>query len=104
MICKNCGKQIPDSALFCTYCGAKTEAFDTPASEDAPKVEDPAVKPVVSSFTPPPMPQPSDKKKIIIGVIVAVICVIVIATMFGKKSSSSSYSSTKVTIGTTNGS
>lgn len=24
MFCKNCGKEIPDNATFCTYCGAQT--------------------------------------------------------------------------------
>lgn len=26
MFCKNCGKEIPDNATFCTYCGAQSAA------------------------------------------------------------------------------
>lgn len=48
MFCENCGKQIPDDAVFCTNCGAKqtakTAAVPTsqPVSQTAaPKVERP---------------------------------------------------------------
>lgn len=27
MICKNCGKEIPDNVKFCTYCGAQVSLF-----------------------------------------------------------------------------
>lgn len=31
MFCENCGKQIPDTAAFCTGCGAKTNMASAPA-------------------------------------------------------------------------
>lgn len=48
MFCENCGKQIPDDAVFCTNCGAKQTAktssvqMTPPVNQTAaPKVERP---------------------------------------------------------------
>ncbi|HZK57980.1 MAG TPA: zinc-ribbon domain-containing protein [Clostridia bacterium] len=36
MFCENCGNQIPDTAAFCTKCGAKTGGAQTGASINQP--------------------------------------------------------------------
>lgn len=38
MFCKNCGKEIPDNATFCTYCGAQT---GTPQQAQQPQQQQP---------------------------------------------------------------
>ena len=40
MFCYNCGKQLPDQAKFCSYCGAKLESDNTQSSpiEEAAEV------------------------------------------------------------------
>ncbi|HNX15704.1 MAG TPA: TM2 domain-containing protein [Oscillospiraceae bacterium] len=30
MYCRNCGKEIPDNTVFCTYCGAQTTTVQQP--------------------------------------------------------------------------
>ena len=34
MICKDCGREIPDGALFCKYCGARAQSDEVPAGEE----------------------------------------------------------------------
>ncbi len=51
MFCENCGKQIPDDAVFCTHCGAKQ--LKTPVlSQTVSNVQQP--QPVRQSSTQPP--------------------------------------------------
>lgn len=68
MLCKNCGKELADSALMCPNCGAPTEnwqkvmpaASNSPATESAPK-ESPAVaasEPRTAPATPAPATPP----------------------------------------------
>ena len=33
MICKDCGREIPEGALFCKYCGARAQSDEAPAGE-----------------------------------------------------------------------
>ena len=49
MFCKNCGKQVPDTAIFCPGCGASLKPVSTPVEEPTP-----VVKP-----TPTPQPEPA---------------------------------------------
>lgn len=48
MLCKNCGKELADSALMCPNCGAPTENWQkvmpvaAPVTEPAPKSDEPA--------------------------------------------------------------
>lgn len=44
MICKQCGKEIPENSNFCTYCGA-TQPVAEPVQEQAPQPEPPAPAP-----------------------------------------------------------
>lgn len=68
MLCKNCGKELADSALMCPNCGAPAEnwqkvmpaATNSPATESAPK-ESPAVaasEPRTAPATPAPATPP----------------------------------------------
>jgi hypothetical protein len=41
MICKNCGKEIPDTALFCGYCGAKQVKIKEDTAAVSPEDEKP---------------------------------------------------------------
>lgn len=46
MICNNCGKEIPDNAGFCSYCGNKIEILEGEAPEERiPEIEAPVVNP-----------------------------------------------------------
>ncbi|MBQ2101685.1 MAG: zinc ribbon domain-containing protein, partial [Lachnospiraceae bacterium] len=55
MFCSNCGKEIPDGAKFCGFCGTPTEAAE-PAKEEVkapePVVETPAVPAAEAPATP----------------------------------------------------
>lgn len=46
MYCHNCGKQIKDGAVFCPYCGAKTEIKQnkTPEAVEKPTPKQPLSK------------------------------------------------------------
>ena len=44
MYCKKCGKQLPDDAEFCTYCGAKVDKQEDPSGVDASKKKKPKKK------------------------------------------------------------
>ena len=41
MICKQCGKEIPENSNFCTFCGA-AQPVTEPVQEQAPQPEAPA--------------------------------------------------------------
>ena len=38
MFCYKCGKEIPDSSLFCSFCGAKLSTGDAVGSAPAPEM------------------------------------------------------------------
>ena len=76
MFCKNCGKELPDSAKFCSGCGQSIVAAQ------------PQQTPVQPYASAPITPQQAPKKKktgLIIGIIVAVVVLIgaVIGALFG---------------------
>lgn len=41
MFCINCGKQIPDDAIFCPYCGAKISSIHLENLKELPVVKRP---------------------------------------------------------------
>lgn len=106
MYCTQCGKQNPDGARFCKFCGHPLPAAPSPAPAPA--------RPQASAPMPamPPAPAPSSNrpkpnanKKTAIAVVVGVACAIAIcALVFGvagrpshKNASSGSAGSTSVT-------
>lgn len=66
-ICPNCGKELPDGALFCTGCGTKLEAQSAPApvEQAAPMpAEQPAPAPVEQAIpvpVEPAVPAPAEQ-------------------------------------------
>ena len=42
MYCRSCGKELPQNALFCGYCGAHVSVKTEPAAAPAPKKPEPA--------------------------------------------------------------
>ena len=62
MFCPNCGRSLDDSAMFCTYCGAKANtiaaAAPAPVSEPAPTVPEPVSAPVSAPANAPTAPEP----------------------------------------------
>lgn len=52
MFCENCGKQIPDDAVFCTHCGAKQVGIAV-TSQTRNSAQKP--QPVRASPSPPPV-------------------------------------------------
>ena len=68
MFCRNCGQSLPDSAMFCKYCGTKTNKVNPPGSVTAaaaPTVVKPAVTVQSAPIAAKPIPavQPVIKKK-----------------------------------------
>ena len=53
MICRKCGRELPEDARFCGACGAPV-SFGAPAAE--PAATQPPVPPVQSEEVPPPPP------------------------------------------------
>lgn len=111
MICKNCGKELPEGGLFCPECGAKQESevkSETPAPEtettEIPAADAPVSEPVEapadagSPIEAPAANTPqgegansAPKKKInIVTVIVCIIAFIVAFNFFGPDSNSPS--------------
>ncbi len=37
MFCSNCGKQIPDGSIICSYCGAQQEIVNSANSQNPKK-------------------------------------------------------------------
>ena len=108
MFCGHCGKELPDGAKFCIYCGkAQVEAEETavpepapepipePASEPAPQPEpqpeptpqpEPAPQPKVEPVTPPATEDPvitgKKRPKALIGIIAVVVVVVLAIAAF----------------------
>ncbi|HHW93859.1 MAG TPA: zinc ribbon domain-containing protein [Clostridiaceae bacterium] len=60
MYCENCGKEIPDRALHCRYCGAKQESMLDDVDAVSPSSSAPVSPPVVTADgEQPPEPFPS---------------------------------------------
>lgn len=57
MFCNNCGKEIPNQAKFCNYCGAKV-AVSQPSPSPRPQPQ-----PASNAYAAPSKPQPAKKKK-----------------------------------------
>ena len=102
MFCRNCGKEIPDNAKFCKYCGNPVHhnaggGSDTPHIDPAPqpapepgptpvRPPQPEIKPTpVRQPQPKPQPQPapdnrsrnkSEKKSPLVAVLVIIIIVL----------------------------
>ena len=54
MFCPKCGREIPDGAQFCTYCGAVT-------AEPAPRHAKPAAQEELYSYSDETMPRDADE-------------------------------------------
>lgn len=55
MYCPSCGKELPDNAAFCKYCGARLGG-STPPPPPADKAPPPETGPAWAQPTPPPPP------------------------------------------------
>ena len=102
MFCKNCGKEIPDNATFCTYCGAQTGApqqqvqqpqqptyqqptYQQPAYQQ-PAYQQPAYQ--QPGYAPVPMESPEGKSAataaLVWGILSFVLCAVpVLGFVFG---------------------
>lgn len=86
MFCNQCGKELPDDAMFCPECGAKQEAAAAPVVPAAPVAEAPAAAPVAPTPAAPvnaavPAQVPAKKKgasKKIIGIVTAAVVVVAV--------------------------
>lgn len=70
MVCKKCGKEIPEGTKFCTGCGEPVEAAASPVEGTAEGKN-------------PMKAIPDDKKKLIIGAGCAVVALVVVILLFG---------------------
>jgi hypothetical protein len=61
MNCPNCGKQIPDTAKVCGYCGTRLQAPVPTKTRPAPPA--PKVEPAVPTPAPEQIPEPTPKPK-----------------------------------------
>lgn len=88
MICKSCGKELNEIAMFCPDCGTAVAAEETPAPVPAmeevpvPAAEEASV-PVPPQYSPYPMPAPAKKsnKKTLIFAIAALASLIVLGVL-----------------------
>ena len=113
MFCKNCGKQIPDGAMFCAECGTKVEVPAQPTQPTQPinktqefienkkatnttPVQAPVTPTAQQGYVPAP-PAPVKKEKdsrtavIIVMAIVAVILVAIATVLIISKNSKPKY-------------
>lgn len=88
MYCTRCGRELPNGALFCPACGAKsvTSEHDAPGAVSAVSVKNgsstkpsPSGQPSVPAGA--PAPKASSKNKAIIGVISALVVVVAVAAV-----------------------
>ena len=60
MLCRNCGRQVPESSAFCTECGAKVEKAeqqDYSPEYETPENSTPYTQPQQNSYYAQPGPQ-----------------------------------------------
>lgn len=77
MFCKNCGKQIDDSAMNCPYCGAATA--NTPnAAPNMPSQQPYQQQPYQQQPYQQPAPAPTEKKGVGLGVASLILGVLTI--------------------------
>lgn len=86
MICKYCGKELPEGSNFCKHCGKKlVDEVESKAAQDPAQTPAPEAAKVASSMpisdTVKNAMQDKKKKKILIGVVIA--AVVVIAAIVG---------------------
>lgn len=88
MFCPKCGKQLADTAKFCTGCGAALKPSSPPAPQPTPPVADPQPPQVPSEPAAPvaqaPAGTPKKKlKPVVLLSIAAAVVLVVIAGVFG---------------------
>lgn len=86
MYCHKCGQELPDEALFCPACGAKSVTAEQEPASTASNISTPNSSPTESSplSQPPagaPGPKSPSKKKALIGVIAALVVVVAVAAV-----------------------
>lgn len=86
MYCHKCGQELPDEALFCPACGAKSVTAEQEPASTASNISTPNSSPTESSplSQPPagtPGPKSPPKKKVLIGVIAALVVVVAVAAV-----------------------
>lgn len=86
MYCHKCGQELPDEALFCPACGAKSVTAEQEPASTASDISTPNSSPTESSplSQPPagtPGPKSPSKKKVLIGVIAALVVVVAVAAV-----------------------
>lgn len=88
MYCHKCGRELPERALFCPACGARsvTAEHESPSAASAvsaatssPTTPSPSGQPPVPAGA--PGPKASSKKKVILGVISALVVVVAVAAV-----------------------
>lgn len=68
MFCSNCGKQLPDTAKFCNFCGAQQQEIQNRNSAPQATVNQPEI-----AEAPPQQPPKAPKKKANIFIVLAVV-------------------------------
>lgn len=88
MYCHKCGRELPERALFCPACGARsvTAEHESPSAASAvsaatssPTTPSPSGQPPVPAGA--PGPKASSKKKVILGLISALVVVVAVAAV-----------------------
>ena len=85
MFCKNCGKELPDSAKFCDGCGA---AVDEPTQ---------AATPTTDQVTPP---KKKKKHPVLLGLVIAFAVLVLLSIIFGDDKNSGDGSNTTPSMAT----
>jgi hypothetical protein len=93
-VCSNCGRELPEGALFCPGCGASAVAFSAARTEISPShfnsgmtatspplTAQPPAPPGDPGFVPPSQPLPEERKSFVArrrGVLLAVIAILAV--------------------------
>lgn len=81
-ICKNCGKESPEQATVCYYCGKNDFSNDQPMQPNTFQSQTQPMEQTYTTQSPIYPEKPKDNKKILIAIVAVIVVIGLIATAF----------------------